>query len=114
MQDKRYMILLNDYIAATGIGDRLHWHGFCVGERKAAFFDYVDAVVVPSLWEPFGYTAIEPLIYGKPVIVANNSGMAEIVGPDYAYQFNPFSIREHFEMIERCLNDPPATVFDET
>ena len=108
--DRRYQILLNDYIETTGVGNRVHFHGFCVGARKDAFFAQVDAIVVSSLWEPFGFTAIEPALYGKTVIVANNSGPREIVGDDYAYQFNPFVIEEQVVAIRRFLSDPPAAV----
>jgi glycosyltransferase involved in cell wall biosynthesis len=44
------------------------------------FYERVDVVVVPSLWdEPFGRTAIEPWAYGVPVIASNRGGLAEIV-----------------------------------
>lgn len=46
----------------------------------AAFYEQVDVVVVPSLWnEAFGRTAIEPLAYGIPVIASKRGGLAEIV-----------------------------------
>ncbi len=46
----------------------------------AAFYEQVDVVVVPSLWnEPFGRTAIEPLAYGLPVVASNRGGLPEIV-----------------------------------
>lgn len=46
----------------------------------AVFYEQVDVVVVPSLWnEPFGRIAIEPLSYGIPVIASNRGGLAEIV-----------------------------------
>jgi len=46
----------------------------------AVFYEQVDVVVVPSLWnEPLGRSAIEPLSYGIPVIASNRGGLAEIV-----------------------------------
>jgi glycosyltransferase involved in cell wall biosynthesis len=44
----------------------------------AAFYERVDAVVVPSLWqEPFGRTVIEALAHGLPVIASNRGGIPE-------------------------------------
>jgi glycosyltransferase involved in cell wall biosynthesis len=46
----------------------------------AVFYEQVDVVVVPSLWnEPFGRTAVEPFSYGIPVIASNRGGLPEIV-----------------------------------
>ena len=108
--DFRHQTLVNDYLEATGIGNRVHFHGFCAGPRKDAFFAHVDAIVVSSLWEPFGYTVIEPALYGRTVITANNSGPLEIVGEDYAYQFDPFVIEEQVVAIRRFMSDPQSVI----
>jgi len=109
-----YLRRVNEYIYATGIANRLHWHGFCIGERKKAFFEYCDVVVMPSLYEPFCYVVIEPLAYGKPVIVANNGGSGEIVGPDYRYQYDPYSRDGYAEALRRFLEDPVERIVEET
>jgi alpha-maltose-1-phosphate synthase len=38
-----------------------------------------DLAVVPSVYEPFGYAAIEAMIAGVPVVASNVGGLAEIV-----------------------------------
>ncbi|MHB1067466.1 MAG: glycosyltransferase family 4 protein [Candidatus Nanopelagicales bacterium] len=38
-----------------------------------------DAAVVPSLYEPFGFVALEAMALGAPVVVARTGGLAEIV-----------------------------------
>lgn len=113
VDDKPYLQRINEYIAAASLESRVHWHGFCVERRKQAFFELVDAVVVPSLYEPFGYVVIEPIVAGTPVITANNGGMAEIIG-DYAYQFHPYALHEQRDAIARFLADPPETIERET
>jgi glycosyltransferase involved in cell wall biosynthesis len=46
----------------------------------ADFYEQVDVVVIPSLWnEPFGRTAIESLAHGIPVIASNRGGLPEII-----------------------------------
>lgn len=39
-----------------------------------------DAVVVPSLYEGFGLPALEAMVAGVPVVVANTSSLPEVVG----------------------------------
>lgn len=49
----------------------------------AVFYEQVNVVVIPSLWnEPFGRAAIEPLAYGIPVIASNRGGLAELIEED--------------------------------
>ena len=38
-----------------------------------------DFAVVPSVYEPFGFTALETMASGTPVIVSDDGGLAEIV-----------------------------------
>ena len=43
-------------------------------------FDQTDVLVVPSVWyETFGYTVLEALSYGVPVIVADTVGSKDII-----------------------------------
>lgn len=107
-----YLPRINEFLDATGIRSKVHWHGFCVGARKQAFFDYVDAMLVPSLYEPFCYVPLEAVAAGKPVIVANNGGTAEIVGKDYAYQFNPYLPGDYAKVLRQFLDDSPETVVE--
>src|SRR5207253_2172733 len=41
-----------------------------------------DALVVPSIYEPFGMVALEGASAGAPLAVAATGGLAEIVEPD--------------------------------
>jgi glycogen(starch) synthase len=59
--------------------DRVHFHGFLVGEAK---FDLIHAsrlTVLPSLWENFPYTALEVLACGRPVIATSGSGFDDFI-----------------------------------
>jgi glycosyltransferase involved in cell wall biosynthesis len=48
-------------------------------ERLAALYRLATLAVVPSLYEPFGYAALEPMAMGKPVIATDTGGLAEII-----------------------------------
>ena len=61
------------------------------GNRHICFIDHIPRIdlidfyqkssvcVFPSLWECFGYTPLEALACGKPVIVTNTFGIAEFI-----------------------------------
>ena len=46
-------------------------------ERPADFLNLVDAVAIPSRWEPFGQVAAEAKLAGRPIVVANVDGLPE-------------------------------------
>ncbi|MDR5823616.1 glycosyltransferase family 4 protein [Caballeronia sp. LZ043] len=61
----------------------------CVGYRRdiERLFAAVDFTLVPSVYEPFGYVAIESVMCGTPIIVADNVGAAEVVSPNAKFTF---------------------------
>jgi glycogen(starch) synthase len=52
-----------------------------VGPDLPATFAASNAVVVPSIYEPFGMVALEAAAAGAPLAVASTGGLAEIVEP---------------------------------
>jgi glycogen(starch) synthase len=52
-----------------------------VGAELPATFAATDAVVVPSIYEPFGMVALEAAAAGAPLAVSSTGGLAEIVQP---------------------------------
>lgn len=47
-----------------------------------AIFDETDVLVVPSVWkETFGYTALEALSFGVPVIISGTVGARDVLAP---------------------------------
>ena len=63
-------------VADAGLADRVRFHGFHtdVWPHIAA----CDVLVVPSrLDEPFGNTAVEGILAGRPVVVSRTSGLIE-------------------------------------
>ncbi|WP_239088089.1 glycosyltransferase family 4 protein [Planosporangium mesophilum] len=55
--------------------------GFLDEPDLAAVLAAMDAVVVPSIYEPFGMVALEAAAAGAPLAVASTGGLAEIVSP---------------------------------
>lgn len=50
-------------------------------EQFEEIFDKTDVVIAPSIWyETFGFTVLEALSYGIPVIISENVGAKDIAG----------------------------------
>lgn len=68
-----------------GLGhDEVKVTGYVSDDELIAFYNLCDAFVFPSLYEGFGLPVLEAMQCGAPVLGANNSSIAEIVGRDDA------------------------------
>jgi glycosyltransferase involved in cell wall biosynthesis len=67
---------LRDQVKAKKLGGHVHFHGF-----QPSVWELVnagDVVVVPSrIDEPFGNTAVEAILSGRPVVASATSGLLE-------------------------------------
>jgi len=69
---------LRDMAAAHVTHGRIIFTGTV--SNAAAFYDGMDAVVIPSLWaEPFGLVAVEAMARGKAVVCTRSGALVEIV-----------------------------------
>lgn len=102
--DETYIKNILDYVEAAGMKDRVKFYGWCVGERKENFLNALDALIIPSLYEPFGYVALEGMQYGLPIITSNNGGLDEIFS-GYKYKYNPYRRGELKKLILEFQND---------
>ncbi|MFV0590630.1 MAG: glycosyltransferase family 4 protein [Draconibacterium sp.] len=74
--------MLDAMIARTaqlGIADRFHFTGFLKGNDVHALFKMTDVFVMPSVSEPFGIVPLEAMQLNVPVIISNQSGVAEVL-----------------------------------
>jgi glycogen(starch) synthase len=62
---------------ARRLGDAVRWAGFLPDADLAALLGAADAVLVPSLYEPFGLIALEAAAAGTPVAVADTGGLRD-------------------------------------
>ncbi|MFD2670543.1 glycosyltransferase family 4 protein [Marinicrinis sediminis] len=87
--DPFYLSGVLDYIEGANMLNRVHFLGLCQGERKWTMLREMDAIIIPSLYESFGYVLLEAMFARVPVICTSIGGIKEILG-DYKYQFNPY------------------------
>lgn len=78
--------------------------GFMSESDKAALLAGATALVFPSLYEGFGFPAVEAMIAGTPVIASNTSSLAEIVG-EHGLLVDPLDINAITDAMCRIWDD---------
>lgn len=77
---------LRQTVRALGLESRVTFHGF--HQDVSAFHQKCDAAVVTSrLDEPFGNTAVEAVLAGRPLVVSDTSGLREAAADYPSAQF---------------------------
>lgn len=74
-----------------------------------ALYSLAQAVVYPSLYEGFGFPALEALACGTPVITSNTSSLPEVVG-SAAIMVDPRDVTQLRQAMERVLVEPQTVV----
>jgi glycogen(starch) synthase len=87
-------------------GSFLGWIG---DDALHSLYRIADLCVVPSIYEPFGFVALEAMASGCPCIVADTGGLREVVpaGERVGLRFNGGDAEHLGVMIERLLTDGP-------
>jgi hypothetical protein len=74
---------MKDYLAKEawdfGVADHVFFTGFVDEKTLISIYQASDAAVFPSLYEPFGITALEAMAAKTPIVVSDTGGLAEIV-----------------------------------
>ena len=90
------------------IDSRVEFLGWCAGERLEAFFDSIDMLAVPSIYEPFGLVAVEAAARGIPVVCTAIDGLTEVLGEHAFYCADTGFAAFRSAMIEWLAAPPDA------
>ena len=66
-------------VANLRLSSRFHFTGFLKGIQLDKIWALSDLYVMPSVSEPFGIAPLEAMQSGVPVIISNQSGVAEVM-----------------------------------
>lgn len=96
---------LRDSVARQGLDEFVTFHGF--HHDVSAFRASSDVAVVPSrLDEPFGNTAVETLLSGRPLVVSKTSGLKEAAEGYQSTQFvSPGNVQELADALHRVVKE---------
>ena len=78
--------------------------GYIDEAQKGGLLAGAIALVFPSLYEGFGFPAVEAMHCGTPVIASNTSSLPELVG-EAGLLVNPLNVSEIAAAMGRCSDD---------
>ncbi|HOX38605.1 MAG TPA: glycosyltransferase family 1 protein [Candidatus Brocadiia bacterium] len=79
--------------------------GYASDEDLVSLYNGAMLLIIPSLYEAFGLTAVEAMACGTPVIGSNNAAIPE-VGGDAALYFSPNEPEQMAHCMARVLSEP--------
>jgi glycosyltransferase involved in cell wall biosynthesis len=91
-------------IAQLGLAGRVEWGTYASGEELTRLYQGAAMLLLPSLYEGFGLTALEAMACGTPVITSNTSSLPEVVG-DAALLVDPLDTGALARAIVRLFSD---------
>ena len=86
------------------LGRLVVFPGFVPEEDLPAFYNAASVVVYPTLYEGFGFPALEAMACGTPVVTSNNSSLPEVTG-GAALLVNPRNPKEIADAVQLALSD---------
>ncbi|MCU4162700.1 glycosyltransferase [Carboxylicivirga caseinilyticus] len=90
--------------ASLNITDKFHFTGFLKGDDVFHMLRMSDLYVMPSVSEPFGISPLEAMQSSVPVLISNQSGVAEIL--TYAIKTNFWDIEAMADAIHGIVSYP--------
>jgi len=94
-----------DRVKALGLESRVRFLDYVAEEDLAALYSGADAYVFPSLYEGFGFTPLEAMACGVPVVCSRTSSLPEVVG-EAAVLIDPLDVSVLARAIGAVLSRP--------
>ena len=85
---------VQNILAVPEVDGRVKFTGLLGHDNLPALYQAADVVVVPSLTEAFGMSALEAMASGKPVIASNTGGLPELIRPENGILIEPGNVQD--------------------
>ena len=100
--------ILDGLRSKTPIAGRVEHRGYVSDPERQALYASASMLVLPSLDEGFGMTAVEAMHAGVPVVVSTGGALPEVVG-DAGILVDPTDVAGFVEAMERLLDRSGGT-----
>lgn len=105
--DPAYEALLRQRISQLGLGSRVHGLRPAQGDELLAAYQSADALLLPSLHEPFGIVVLEAWAAGLPVVASRVGGLVDLVECGRTgLLFPPGEVEAAQARVEQLLSQP--------
>jgi glycogen synthase len=102
-----YEAQLHAHARRLRLGRAVEWLGFAPDEEVVARFAVADAVIVPSLYEPFGIVALEAAASRTPLVAADTGGLRDAIAAGLtAASFEPDDTAGLVAALDAVLSEP--------
>ncbi len=102
--DARYTPSLQRLAKELNISDRCIWKGWVSDKEKLFLLNKCHALLLLSLWEGFGLSALEAMACGTTVLVSNKGALKEVVG-DVGYSVDPLDVMAITSLMNEIINN---------
>lgn len=102
-----YETALHELVASHGL-EGVRFIGRVPDDELVALFQRAGAVVIPSLYEPFGLVALEAAACGAPLVVSDVGGLGEFAATGGALTAPPGDAAGLADAVLRLLDHPAA------
>lgn len=99
-KNKRIFKIMNQ----SSLKNRIHYKGFLPRKDLASIYSNAFCLLLPSIYEGFGFPILEAMSRGIPVITSNRSSMAEI-GSNSAILVDPFDVFSLIKAMKEVLTN---------
>lgn len=91
-------------VEELGLSNEVVLTGYVAREDLPAYYSGAECFILPSFYEGFGFTPLEAMACGCPVVVSNVASLPEVVG-EAAIQVNPHDTDDIAGALRRVLTD---------
>jgi glycosyltransferase involved in cell wall biosynthesis len=99
--------VLQGLAAELGIADHVIFTGFVNDADLRALYSGARVCVCPSLYEGFGFTVLEAMACGTPVVCSSSTSLPEVAGKAALY-FDPHKSEKMAIQLGRAFSDEPV------
>jgi len=78
-REREVLSTVQRIIDRKNMNDRVHIVGYVPDELLAASYQQAELFILPSVFEPFGMTALEAMACGTPVVASKLGGIREVI-----------------------------------
>ena len=95
---------LNRLVSSLDIGEFVYFYGDV--RQAPRYMASMDAILIPSLFESFGYVALEAALIGRPVVASAVGGLLEILSPEFCEFVVAGDADSIYEGVEKVIAKP--------